>query len=170
MNPDIRLAENPFPALLNCMATTGAALVAPRVLEADGRVADSMRGFPTVPSMVRKLLLGDDGRYAYASDADFCHPDWVAGMFMLFRHECFDALRGFDERFFMYYEDVDVCLRTWQAGMSVTGCLTTAVTHDARRSSHRNWRHLRWHLASMLRFFLRYPMPQRVRRCGPGAA
>ena len=32
-------------------------------------------------------------------------PDWVAGMFMLFRYDAFRAVAGFDARYFLYYED-----------------------------------------------------------------
>ena len=50
------------------------------------------------------------------------HPDWVAGMFMLFRRETFAAVGGFDERYFLYYEDVDLCTRLALAGKRVVYC------------------------------------------------
>ncbi|WP_328435503.1 glycosyltransferase family 2 protein [Nocardia puris] len=42
--------------------------------------------------------------------------DWNMGAFMLFRRESFDAVGGFDERFFMFCEEIDLCMR-----LSLTG-------------------------------------------------
>ena len=81
-------------------------------------------------------------------------PDWVAGMFMLFRAPVFGELHGFDERYFLYYEDVDLCRRLRSRSYEVRLLPTISVVHDARRESHRSLRHMRWHLASILRFIL----------------
>ena len=84
------------------------------------------------------------------------HPEWVAGMFMLFRSQDFARLGGFDEAFFLYYEDVDICVRAWKQGMKIVACPQVSVVHDARRDSHRSARHIRWHLASMVRYFFKH--------------
>jgi len=42
----------------------------------------------------------------------------VIGAFFFMRKRVFDALNGFDQRFFVYLEDVDVSLRAKQAGWS----------------------------------------------------
>jgi N-acetylglucosaminyl-diphospho-decaprenol L-rhamnosyltransferase len=63
-------------------------------------------------------------------------------------------LHGFDERYFLYYEDVDLCGRLCLAGLRVVVCPDSQVVHHAQRSSRRSLKYLRWHLASMLRFFL----------------
>lgn len=156
MNPDIELAGNPFPELISAINQTGAALVAPLVIAPDGSVEDSVRHFPTVRSLARKVFGGADGRYPLVAGQKSFHPEWVAGMFMLFRGVDFKRLGGFDERFFLYYEDVDICVRAWKLDMKITACPQVSVVHDARRDSHRSVRHLRWHLASMARYFLKH--------------
>lgn len=156
LNPDISLDENPFPALLGSLEQSHAALVAPLILSAEGKVEDSARRFPIFFSLLRKVVGGDGGRYSIEpGQPSFC-PDWVAGMFMLFRSKAFIALKGFDEDYFLYYEDVDICKRTWLMGQRVVVCPSVHAVHDARRASHRNLKHLRWHLASMLRYLWRY--------------
>lgn len=156
LNPDIELPENPFPYLLECIVRSGAALVAPLIVSPGGSIEDSMRQFPTLRLLLSKALGGADGRYEIAAgQPDFC-PEWVAGMFMLFRSEDFARLNGFDESFFLYYEDVDICVRTWQQGLKLTACPRVNVIHDARRDSRRSWRHMRWHLASMGRYFWKH--------------
>ena len=42
--------------------------------------------------------------------------DWVCGAIMMIRSEAFQALRGFDPRFFLYWEEVDLCRRAEHAG------------------------------------------------------
>lgn len=156
LNPDIAFDDDPFPGLLRCQRETGASVVGPLILNPEGTVEDSIRHFPTVANLGRKLIGGPDGRYPVEFGQPALFPDWIAGMFMLFSAPDFARLEGFDERYFLYYEDVDICRRAWAAGMKVAACPSTVAIHDARRSSHRNLRHLRWHLASMLRYLWQY--------------
>ena len=156
LNPDIALLGNPFGALVSEMERAGAAIAAPLVISPAGSVEDSMRHFPTLLALARKMLSGPDGRYEVKlKDPVFC-PEWVAGMTMLFRSADYARLEGFDQDYFLYYEDVDICVRAWKAGMKIIACPSVAVVHDARRDSHRSLRHLRWHLASMGRYFWKH--------------
>lgn len=75
---------------------------------------------------------------------------------MLFRSEDFRRLQGFDEKFFLYYEDVDICARAWKSGMKVLACPSVSVIHDAQRASRRNLQHMKWHAASMMRYFWKH--------------
>jgi len=152
LNPDIELSENPFPVLVHCVEQRGAAVAAPLILSPSGEVEDSARYFPTVRSLLLKAIGGPDGRYSITPGQTPIFPDWVAGMFMLFRSADFARLGGFDKQYFLYYEDVDICARSWRAGMKVVICPAVSAVHDARRQSRRNLRHLRWHLASMGRY------------------
>lgn len=154
LNPDIELHGNPFPQLIRVQREMGSAIVAPMVLSPAGAQEDSWRHFPTVTSLLRKTTIGDQGRYSVAESRKTFSPEWVAGMFMLFSRVSFVRLGGFDERFFLYYEDVDICVRAWKLGMVISACPQVWVVHDARRDSRRSVRHLRWHLKSMVRFFV----------------
>lgn len=155
LNPDIRLNQNPFPALLESIQAHQGGVVAPRVVDAEGNLEDSARPFPTIYSLFRKLC-GNKSAGRYGADVLPDSPDWVAGMFMLFDCKAFSSVDGFDEKYFLYYEDVDICARLRKAGWHVRYCPKTSVTHDARRDSHRKLRYLKWHLSSMLRFFLKF--------------
>jgi N-acetylglucosaminyl-diphospho-decaprenol L-rhamnosyltransferase len=153
MNPDIRLHSNPFQMLLSCLFDSSAGVVAPVVLGVDGRLEDSARRFPSPSKILCKVLgmcRGSD--YAVAEFPIF--PDWVGGMCMLFASSVFREIRGFDERYFLYYEDVDLCGRLLLAGYKSVVCPQAVVVHHAQRASHRSPKYLRWHLASMMRFFL----------------
>ncbi len=152
VNPDIRLNQDPFSALLACLKNDAIGLVAPMVVGENGLQEDSARVFPT-PFKIFCKLFGGAKSSDYEIKNDLVYPDWVGGMFMLFQREIFEKLNGFNERFFLYYEDVDLCARLKLLGYEVALCPAAKVVHDARRSSHGSFRYLKWHLASMLRFF-----------------
>lgn len=156
LNPDIRLETNPFPALLTCLESGNAAVVAPAVLNPQCGVEDSVRRFPRPLGLVAKALNLNDGRYPIEPGAAPFAADWLGGMFMLFRATDFSAVGGFDEGFFLYYEDVDICTRLWKSGRRVVACPQASVVHDARRASRRNLRYMRWHLSSMGRYFRKH--------------
>lgn len=156
LNPDITLSGNPFSALLEALRGMDATVIAPLVMSPDGNIEDSVRRFPVLASLAAKLLGGADGRYSLSVGQSSFFPEWVGGMFMLFRSEGFGRLGGFDERYYLYYEDVDICVRAWNAGMKVAVCPSVSVVHAARRDSRRSFRYFWWHFASMGRYFLRH--------------
>jgi len=151
LNPDVRLRGDPFPELLAALAPASVALAAPRVVTSAGTVENSARRFPTFLSLAAKALKMN-APLDYPDGGASLSPDWVAGMFMLVRRSAFEALQGFDERYFMYYEDVDLCRRLRRAGFDVRLVQSARIVHDAQRTSHRDLRYLKWHLASIVRF------------------
>ncbi len=153
VNPDIRFGDDPFRVLLACLADSSAGVAAPLVLGSDGGIEDSARRFPSPFRILCKAFGGCRGSDYVIGDKPV-HPDWAGGMFMLFPRGLFERLGGFDERYFLYYEDVDICARLRLLGYEVVLCPQARVIHHAQRSSHRSFRYLRWHLKSMMRFFL----------------
>ncbi len=153
MNPDIRLSNDPFDELVDCLRDTTVAVAAPLVLDGQGEIDDTARRFPTPLGIMRKAF-GKHTRADYNITSVPVFPDWVGGMFMLFPRAAFERTGGFDERYFLYYEDVDICARVWLQGRRVALCPSAKVYHHARRSSHRSLKYARWHAASMIRFFL----------------
>ena len=151
LNPDVRLPQDPFPALLEALQPQEAALAAPFVQSPLGLVENNARRFPTVSSLAAKGL-GLAPQHDYADKQAPFSPDWVAGMFMLAKRTAFEAVGGFDERYFLYYEDVDLCRRLRLRGYDVRLVPGARIIHDARRTSHRNLKFLAWHLSSILRY------------------
>jgi GT2 family glycosyltransferase len=157
INPDIRLAGDPFPPLLQVLASREIGVVGPLVRNPAGGIEDSARRFPTIASLGRKLFAPQAGP-DYPTAGGPVPVDWIGGMFMLFRSEVFRAIGGFDERFFLYYEDVDLCRRLRARGLATLYHPGVSVIHDARRASRRNPRLMAIHAASVLRYLLRrYP-------------
>ncbi len=151
LNPDIRLPTDPLPILSAELSDPRVGVAAPLVVDGNGRIEDSARPFPT-PSEIGLKALGYVTRRP-ADHAANLSPDWVGGMFMVFRSATFDEIGGFDPAYRLYYEDVDLCARLRLKGYEVRLSPEARVTHLARRSSHRNPRYALWHMSSMLRFF-----------------
>lgn len=152
VNPDIRLTMDPLGPLVDALAKPNVGLAAPLVVGPDGEPEVSARAYPTPSSLLRRLRTGRHASAHQVGGEDF-YPPWVGGMFMLFPREVFEEIKGFDERFFMYYEDVDLCGRLKLAGWKVVVIAAASVVHHAQRSSHKSLRFFRWHLTSLLRYF-----------------
>jgi GT2 family glycosyltransferase len=131
-------------------------VVAPLVQNSHGEIEDTARQFPTPWSIIFKALKHFFGRPTRQREF-VCKPDWVGGMFMLFDHDVFQDANGFDERYFLYYEDVDLCARLRLKDLAVLWLPEVIVVHEARFSSHQNFRYALWHLRSMARFFTSKP-------------
>lgn len=153
LNPDIRFNADPFPILLTSLNDPVIGVVAPQIFSADNQLEDSARKFPTPFKIVCKALGGCKG-YDYLITEAPIQPDWIGGMFMLLPSKIFTQVAGFDERYFLYYEDVDLCARLRLLGYEIVLNPQAKIFHYAQRTSHANFKYFRWHLRSMLRFFV----------------
>src|SRR2546430_1962275 len=139
-----------------------AALVGPRIENLDGSLSPSARTFPSLADALGHAFLGlvnPSNRFTRRYrmlDWDHAVPrdvDWVAGTCMLLRRSAFEAVGGFDERYFMYVEDVDLCWRLWQTGRRVAYEPAGRVVHTIGVSSEqRPYRMIAEHHRSLLRF------------------
>jgi N-acetylglucosaminyl-diphospho-decaprenol L-rhamnosyltransferase len=152
LNPDVRLSADPFPELLGALEAPGVGVAAPLIVSPGGAVEDSARRFHTPFALIRRAF-ARRVCLDYPGESSAFSPDWVAGMFMLFRRTAFERVGGFDERYFLYYEDVDICARLRLAGYDVRMVPGVRAVHDAQRHSHRDLRYLAEHLRSALRYF-----------------
>jgi len=106
-----------------------AALVGPRVLNQDGTLQRSVRGFPTLWRLateylfLRKLAPRSrllNGFYAGGFDHDLaCEVEWVMGSCLLVRREALRRIGSFDEDFFLFSEETDWCFRAREAGWQI---------------------------------------------------
>jgi len=164
MNPDVVLIKNPFHLLIQCLEEGRAELIAPSIINSRGELEDSARNFPTPLFILRKILFASKGiTKPNGNNNPVFYSDWVAGMFILMHRNVFVRLKGFDQKFFLYYEDVDLCLRAWAMNFRVGLCSDAKVVHDGHRDSHKKMKFLKWHLHSLLRFWFKhlFRFPQR---------
>ena len=157
LNPDLRFADSePFTTLIDRGGRhprTG--LVAPQVVSGSGTPEDSVRANLTPWSLLQRHLLGRRRPIPARQPARLGQPFfWVAGMCLCINSEAFRAVGGFDERYFLYCEDCDLCARLYVAGFALEYDRSVQVVHDAQRDSHGWLKHLRWHLASLVKYWM----------------
>lgn len=155
VNPDVRLLDRRFQPLLDVAGQPGAGVCAPGAFLSSGSPAPIARQFPTWSSLFRKLVRrGHSPKPDYPAFTAPAAVDWVSGMFMVLPRAAFEAVQGFDERYFMYYEDADLCRRLRRVGLTCWVQPATRILHDGQYASRRNLRHLYWHVSSALRFLI----------------
>ena len=146
MNPDVKLESELRLNEVYDIAMRNPGIYSPVVLEPSGEVADFRRKDLTFKNLLRRMFLRTN------EDEQF---DWFAGMSMLVTGEVFEALSGFDERFYMYVEDCDICMRARSRGFSVEVIDNIQVVHDARRASRKNVKAFTYHIISLLKYWLK---------------
>jgi GT2 family glycosyltransferase len=135
LNPDMRVPEEFLDRVVEAAERLAATdprtgIIGFQLRHADGTRQGSTGPFPTLANVLAGMLRPRARRR--------CRPvrgprrqaaPWVTGCCLLVRRECWEALGGFDEDFFLYYEDVDLCRRARAAGWSVWYDPAVRVTH-----------------------------------------
>jgi GT2 family glycosyltransferase len=130
LNADAWLTEGSLARLVAfAESRRDAAVVAPRLLNPDGTLQRSVRGFPTVWRLateyffLRKLAPRSaalNAFYAGGFDHDSVREaDFVMGACMLVRRDAIDEVGLLDEEFFLFSEETDWCYRFHEAGWKV---------------------------------------------------
>ncbi|WP_354053557.1 glycosyltransferase family 2 protein [Dietzia sp. 2505] len=139
VNPDVWFEPGSVDALLDAAGRwPRAAAFGPRIAETDGSVYPSARAVPRLGAGIGHALLGPvwpgnpwTAHYLDDSDMDSERTaGWLSGSCLLLRREAFDALGGFDERYFMYLEDVDLGDRLGRAGWQSVYVPSSVIHHD----------------------------------------
>lgn len=145
LNPDVRLRPGSVRQLLDTLALPSTGIAVPRLVDADGELAPSLRREPTLLRIVGEALLGGDraGRFHRLGEVVTDHrrydrpttADWATGAVMLVSRACLEALGGFDESFFLYSEETDFALRARDAGFRLRYAPDAVAVHEGGESN-----------------------------------
>ena len=150
-------------------------IAGPRLLNPDGSLQRSVRGFPTVWRLateyffLRKLAPGTAALNAFYG-AGFDHrtvrkAEYVMGAVLLVRREAIAQVGGFDERFFMFSEETDLCYRMRRAGWTVEFYPEAEFVHVGGASTRAEWgRMYREQLRGHLLFLAKHQSLYRAER------
>jgi GT2 family glycosyltransferase len=149
-----------------------AAVVGPRLLNLDGTLQRSVRGFPTLWRLATEYLFlrklaprsgALNAFYAGGFDHDEAREvEVVMGACMLVRREAVEAVGGLDESFFLFSEETDWCYRFVRAGRKVLFFPGAECVHVGG-ASH-GGRLFRENLRGHLRFFAKHHGPASAER------
>jgi N-acetylglucosaminyl-diphospho-decaprenol L-rhamnosyltransferase len=127
-NPDAIPDPGSVERLLEAAARyPDAGLLAPRIIEPDGRFFFQPR------SLLAPYLPNPGGRLALP-EGDCCAP-FLSGACFLTRREPFLEFGGFDPAIFLFYEDDDLCRRIADHGHALVHVHEAVVRHARGRSS-----------------------------------
>lgn len=76
----------------------------------------------------------------------------VSGCFMLCRTEILQKVRGFDEKYFLYFEDFDLSLRIGKMA-KLTYLPSMRIRHTGGNAARKGVRHMRMFMVSAIHFF-----------------
>ena len=152
-----------------------AAVVGPRLLNEDGTLQRSARGFPSLWRLateyffLRKLAPGSRTLNAFYGSR-FAHDEvreaeFLMGACLLVRRQAADTVGLFDEDFFMFSEETDWCYRFRQAGWKVLFYPGAEFVHVGGATTARDWGPMyREQLRGHLRFLAKHKGPREAER------
>jgi GT2 family glycosyltransferase/glycosyltransferase involved in cell wall biosynthesis len=147
LNPDTIVEAEAIRGLMAFLdATPRAGAAGLQLRFPDGRLQNSYDSFPTFGSeLVSKHLLRLLFPARYPSKRTVpsgpIPVDIVIGACMILRREVVDALRGFDERYFLFMEEADLCWRIRKAGWRIYHIPGLSIVHDSRASKEQATAH-----------------------------
>jgi len=139
LNPDTRLTagclEKPI-AFFNT-AEDRIGIIGVQLINTNGEIARSCAREPTAGAMISQSLGLDRILPSYFPRhflSEWPHDvtrtvDQVMGAFFMIRRALFESLRGFDERFFVYFEDLDLAVRSRALGWTSVYLSTAQAFH-----------------------------------------
>lgn len=169
INPDNVLPADGVERMLEILKTyPDAGIVGPALVYPDGTIRPSARKFPTPLDLLKKRLFPlhwheeFDQELRRLHKKDITEVDWLVGACLLMRMDFYREMRGFDERYFLFFEDIDLCRRTWNAGKKVLYASSIKVLDRKGRLSGSSILSLvtrkttRIHLASAVKYFWKW--------------
>lgn len=171
VNPDAIVGPETVLTLSRWLdAHAGVGVAGSMVRNTDGTVQGSARAFPTFSTLfagrsgwlTRRFPGNRWSRMNVLSGPDVTTPmvvDWVSGASMMIRRDAFDAVGGFDERYFLYWEDADFCRRLRSRGWQTAYVPQAEVVHHGSRSSRSHLRPLTAFHRSAFRYYVTHAGP-----------
>ncbi len=173
LNTDITVEEDTLQQLVDYLDVhKDVGMVGPKLMYQSGEVQQSCRrDFKFFDLFIKRTFLRKiwpfKKRYEHYIMFDFDHNkeqevDLITGAFMVMPKKVFDAIGGFDERYFLFMEDFDLCRKTRKAGYKVIYYPTASAMHYHKRLSDGSFFKLLfskiswYHLASAIKYFLKW--------------
>lgn len=158
LNPDVRLRPGAVAPMMKALEQPGVGIVAPQIRSPDDKLDFTLRREPT---LLRALGLNRTGwpifseyvgrpdEYVQARDVD-----WAVGAVQLMSRECFEAVGGWDESYFLYSEETQFCISAGDRGFVTRYAPEAVFIHDAGQSGRNDLTHV-LQIVNRIRFYRR---------------
>jgi hypothetical protein len=147
LNPDAKIFDQSISRPMQYMEAEKNAdvgICGVQLVDESGTVSRTCARFPTLGRLTAQALglnkiPGLKHTGMHMKDWDHRHTaevDQVMGSFFLIRRQLFEALGGFDERYFVYFEEVDLSFRAKCAGFKSMYLTEAKAYHAGGGTSH----------------------------------
>ena len=166
LNPDVTFSEKTIPNLIEQLeANEKISMIAPKVLFPNGEHQFSCRRYPTflelfarrIPvfkSFFKKTI--DNGIYKDKNLKKPFFAEYITGCFQLYKTTDLIALKGFDERYFLYMEDVDICKKIDTLGKLKLFYPNEEIKHVLKKGSEKSIKLFFRHTFSVIKYFRKW--------------
>ncbi len=145
LNPDTLLQKNTIVFMINkIIGDEKIGIVGPQFIDDKGKILQSINNLPFLPdalfafSFLNKIFPQNYYSKKYwmqnIDRAKEQEIPFIGGACMLLKKSVFEKVKGFDERFFLYFEEPDLCFRVSQAGYKIVYVPDAKVIHLVGRS------------------------------------
>ena len=132
LNDDTRMGRGSIRRLVEALDEPGVSITVPRLKDGDGRLLKSLKREPT-PLRALGEVVQDESAYSRPT-----RSAWASGCAWLIDRECWDAMGGWDESFFLYAEETEYALRCRDAGGHLMLVPDAEAVHPAAGRSQRD--------------------------------
>jgi hypothetical protein len=137
LNPDTTLIKDFFADLIEKTSVLSYGAVGLKLYYPDNNFQVSFGKFPTFNNerynkKIEIAFRNKDMKIMEETENNFrdiTSVDWVSGTSLFMKKLIFDDIKGFDERFFMYYEDADLCKRLSLKGLKTYFYPYSGIVH-----------------------------------------
>lgn len=126
LNSDTIIKDNAIDKLYEfAKSHLDAGVVAPKLLNKDGSIQDSVFHFPTLLGAIKQYWLGQPGNFGLYTPRLTKNPeqsrsvDAVVGAAFLITPQALEKIGGLNEKYFFYYEDLDYCKKVHEVDLKV---------------------------------------------------
>ncbi|OSY87017.1 glycosyl transferase family 2 [Tenacibaculum holothuriorum] len=162
LNPDVSFKIGVISNLIKQLEKNEKlSMIAPKVLYPNGSYQNSCRRYPSVLELAfrRVKIFKKIVNHGIYNDKDltqpFC-PEYLTGCFHLYKTEDLVALKGFDERYFLYMEDVDICKKIDASGKQKLYHPKQEIVHVLKQGSSKSIKLFFIHLISAIKYFRKW--------------
>lgn len=159
LNPDVEFE----PSILEVLSARiekedNISAISPKAILPDNSLQFIARRFPSFIQLASRFFKGKNSDIQYQEYQDQnleneFYPDFIHGIFMLFKTQDLLMLEGFDERFFLYMEDVDLCRKMKSLNKRILYYPKVKIKHQYRRGSSKSLKLFFIHLSSAVKYF-----------------
>lgn len=167
LNPDLSLHEDTIDKSLEYLnQNPGVGMLSPKILHLDGSLQNLMKRNPTFRALLGRFFSPATYLPTVRKQMDLYEMKdvgvdqtvtlgFASGCCMFVRSDLFAKVKGFDDRFFLYFEDADLT-RSINEVSKALYCPQITVTHEWRRANRKQWKYILIALNSAYKYFVKW--------------